>query len=68
VEAGTKRSNAQAAQALAKACHQAGLIVLTCGTHGNVVRLLPPLVIDDALLLEALDVLAEAADTVLAAD
>ena len=36
------------------------MIVLTCGTHGNVLRLLPPLVISDALLEEALDVLAEA--------
>ncbi len=67
VEAGTKRPNARAAHALASACHRAGVIVLTCGTHSNVVRLLPPLVIDDALLVEAIDVLAEAADTVLAA-
>jgi 4-aminobutyrate aminotransferase/(S)-3-amino-2-methylpropionate transaminase len=66
VKAGTKRPNPEAAQALARACHEAGVIVLTCGTWGNVVRLLPPLVIDDALLIEATDVLAEAADTVLA--
>jgi 4-aminobutyrate aminotransferase/(S)-3-amino-2-methylpropionate transaminase len=66
VEAGTKRPNPQAAQALARACHQAGVILLTCGTWGNVVRLLPPLVIDDGLLIEATDVLAEAADRVLA--
>ena len=26
-------------------CHQAGLLVLTAGTYGNVIRLLPPLVI-----------------------
>jgi len=44
--------------ALATACHQAGVIVLTCGTFGNVVRLLPPLTITDALLSEGLDVLA----------
>lgn len=44
--------------ALAAACHQAGVIVLTCGTFGNVVRLLPPLTISDALLSEGLDVLA----------
>lgn len=34
------------------------MIVLTCGTFGNVVRLLPPLTISDELLLEGLDVLA----------
>ncbi|PQM54290.1 MULTISPECIES: 4-aminobutyrate--2-oxoglutarate transaminase [Mycolicibacter] len=44
--------------ALAAACHRAGVIVLTCGTFGNVVRLLPPLTISDALLSEGLDVLA----------
>lgn len=45
-------------KALATACHQAGVIVLTCGTYGNVLRLLPPLTISDELLTEGLDVLA----------
>src|SRR6185437_6301974 len=31
-----------AAAAVARACHQAGLLVLTCGTFGNVLRFLPP--------------------------
>ncbi len=31
--------------AVARACHDAGLLVLTCGTYGNVLRFLPPLVI-----------------------
>lgn len=44
--------------ALAAACHRAGVIVLTCGTFGNVLRLLPPLTISDELLAEGLDVLA----------
>ena len=44
-------------KALAAACHRAGVIVLTCGTFGNVVRLLPPLTISDELLTEGLDVL-----------
>jgi 4-aminobutyrate aminotransferase / (S)-3-amino-2-methylpropionate transaminase / 5-aminovalerate transaminase len=42
---------------VAKACHAAGVVVLTCGTYGNVIRLLPPLVIPDDLLAEGLDVL-----------
>jgi 4-aminobutyrate aminotransferase/(S)-3-amino-2-methylpropionate transaminase len=44
-------------QRVAKACHAAGVVVLTCGTFGNVIRLLPPLVIGDGLLTEGLDVL-----------
>jgi 4-aminobutyrate aminotransferase/(S)-3-amino-2-methylpropionate transaminase len=36
------------------------LVVLTCGTFGNVLRFLPPLVIPDHLLVEGLDVLEEA--------
>jgi 4-aminobutyrate aminotransferase/(S)-3-amino-2-methylpropionate transaminase len=44
--------------AVAKACIAEGVIVLTCGTYGNVIRFLPPLAIGDALLNEGLDVLA----------
>ena len=33
------------------------MIVLSCGTFGNVLRFLPPLSISDELLHEALDVL-----------
>ena len=45
---------------IARACHAAGVIVLTAGTDGNVLRFLPPLVIGHDLLTEALDVLADA--------
>jgi len=38
-------------------CHREGLITLTAGTYGNVLRFLPPLVIGDALLGEGLDIL-----------
>ena len=34
------------------------MIVLSCGTFGNVLRFLPPLTISDDLLIEGLDVLA----------
>jgi 4-aminobutyrate aminotransferase/(S)-3-amino-2-methylpropionate transaminase len=37
-----------------------GVIVLTAGTYGNVIRLLPPLTIDEGLLEDGLDVLEEA--------
>ena len=45
---------------VARACIAEGVIVLTCGTYGNVIRFLPPLTISDALLNEGLDVLESA--------
>ncbi|KRF26093.1 4-aminobutyrate--2-oxoglutarate transaminase [Phycicoccus sp. Soil803] len=42
------------------ACHQQGLVTLTAGTYGNVLRFLPPLAIPDELLHEGLDVLEQA--------
>ena len=42
---------------VAAACHAQGVLVLTAGTYGNVLRLLPPLVIPDDLLDEGLDIL-----------
>ena len=56
----TKEPNPEAAGALAKACHQEGLLVLTCGTYGNVLRFLPPLVIGEDLLNEGLDIIEQA--------
>jgi 4-aminobutyrate aminotransferase/(S)-3-amino-2-methylpropionate transaminase len=55
----TERTPEVAAR-VAKACHDQGVVVLTCGTYGNVIRLLPPLVIPDDLLAEGLDVLEAA--------
>jgi 4-aminobutyrate aminotransferase/(S)-3-amino-2-methylpropionate transaminase len=49
--------DAKLTSALAAAAHAAGVIVLTAGTFGNVVRFLPPLTISDELLAEGLDVL-----------
>jgi len=45
--------------AVATAAREKGVIVLTCGTYGNVLRFLPPLTISDELLNEGLDLLAE---------
>jgi 4-aminobutyrate aminotransferase / (S)-3-amino-2-methylpropionate transaminase / 5-aminovalerate transaminase len=46
--------------AVATAARDKGVIVLTCGSYGNVLRFLPPLTISDELLNEGLDLLAEA--------
>lgn len=57
---GQGRPDAALAGAVARASIANGVIVLTCGTHGNVIRFLPPLSIGDALLHEGLDVVAAA--------
>ncbi|AUH40197.1 4-aminobutyrate--2-oxoglutarate transaminase [Streptomyces sp. CMB-StM0423] len=57
VKPGTKDPDPQLTAALAKACHTEGLLVLTTGTYGNVMRFLPPLVIGEDLLAEGLDIL-----------
>ena len=45
---------------VARACHDAGLLVLTCGTYGNVLRFLPPLVIAEGDLDRGLAILERA--------
>jgi 4-aminobutyrate aminotransferase/(S)-3-amino-2-methylpropionate transaminase len=60
VKPGTLEPDGAAAGAVARACHAAGLLVLTCGTYGNVLRFLPPLVMGEALLREGLSVLEDA--------
>ncbi|MCL2732629.1 MAG: 4-aminobutyrate--2-oxoglutarate transaminase [Actinomycetia bacterium] len=60
VEPGGKEPNPAVTAAVAKACHAAGLVVLTCGTYGNVLRFLPPLVIGEDLLNEGLDIIENA--------
>ena len=57
---GTKTPNSAAAKAIVNYCNQQGVIVLACGTFGNVIRLLPPLVITDQQLADGLDVLGVA--------
>ncbi|VXB72895.1 GABA aminotransferase, PLP-dependent [Arthrobacter sp. 9AX] len=60
VQAGSKEPNPELTKAVAAACLKEGVIILTCGTYGNVIRLLPPLVITDELLNDGLAVLASA--------
>jgi 4-aminobutyrate aminotransferase / (S)-3-amino-2-methylpropionate transaminase / 5-aminovalerate transaminase len=60
VKPGTLEPDGAATGKVAKACHAAGLVVLTCGTYGNVLRFLPPLVIGEPLLNEGLSILEDA--------
>jgi 4-aminobutyrate aminotransferase/(S)-3-amino-2-methylpropionate transaminase len=59
VKPGTTEPDAALAKEVAAYAHRNGVILLTCGTYGNVIRLLPPLAIGDALLEEGLQVLAD---------
>jgi 4-aminobutyrate aminotransferase/(S)-3-amino-2-methylpropionate transaminase len=54
---GSKAPDAALTASIAAACHQQGLVTLTAGTFGNVLRFLPPLVISEELLREGLDIL-----------
>ena len=65
VRPGTMTPDPELTGSIARACHAAGVVVLTCGTFGNVIRLLPPLVIGEELLVEGLDVLGGAVEEAL---
>ncbi|WP_418062831.1 4-aminobutyrate--2-oxoglutarate transaminase [Pimelobacter simplex] len=59
VKAGTTDPDADLTKKVAAAANAQGMVVLTCGTYGNVLRFLPPLSMPDHLLDEALELLAE---------
>ncbi|BBY61419.1 4-aminobutyrate--2-oxoglutarate transaminase [Mycolicibacterium sarraceniae] len=59
VKSGTGEPDPDLTKNLAAKAHAEGVLVLTCGTFGNVLRFLPPLTISDELLLEGLGVLAD---------
>ena len=60
VHPGTHEPDLSARRPVAKRLPRQGVVVLTAGTYGNVLRLLPPLVISDALLDEGLTIIEEA--------
>ena len=49
--------SAEKAGALSKYCFNNGLVTLVCGIHGNVIRVLMPLVIEDDQLQKGLDII-----------
>jgi len=55
----TGQPDAQAVQRVQDAAIQRGLILLSCGVYGNVLRFLYPLTIPDAQFARALDILAD---------
>lgn len=63
VKPGGQEPDADITKKIAAECLAAGVVILTCGTYGNVIRLLPPLVISEELLDDALTVLETAIRT-----
>ena len=59
----TKKPNAAVVSAISKYAFEHGVILLTAGTNGNVIRFLPSLVISDAQLLDAVSVIEDALAT-----
>ena len=60
VDPSTSHPDAALTARVAAAAHARGVVLLTCGTYGNVIRLLPPLAITDELVRDGLDVLRDA--------
>jgi 4-aminobutyrate aminotransferase / (S)-3-amino-2-methylpropionate transaminase / 5-aminovalerate transaminase len=56
----TKEPDKERTAEIVRRCYTNGLIVLTAGTHSNVIRTLMPLVISDEQLVEGLEVLKHA--------
>jgi 4-aminobutyrate aminotransferase/(S)-3-amino-2-methylpropionate transaminase len=63
----TKEPDKEAAQKLARHCYENGVVILTAGTFGNVIRLAMPLVIEDDILDEGLAVMEEGLNKMLGA-
>ena len=61
----TKKPGAKLLAQIIKECNKRGMLVLSCGMRGNNMRFLPPLVITDEQLAQAMDILEEACDVVL---
>ena len=60
-------ARAQLAKALSAEATKRGLILLTCGTYGNVIRILVPLTASDALLDEGLAIIGASLEAAVAA-
>lgn len=62
-----QQPDADLAKALCAHAAQRGLILLSCGTYGNVIRVLVPLTASDAIVDEGLGIMAAALQSALAA-
>jgi 4-aminobutyrate aminotransferase/(S)-3-amino-2-methylpropionate transaminase len=60
LDPGTKEPAADLTRAVVQECARRGLVILSCGTEGNVVRGLVPLTASDEIVDEGLQVLDDA--------
>ena len=60
VKPGSLDPNSEAMTKVINYCAKKGVLLLSAGTYSNVIRFLPPIVISDELLLDAMSVLDEA--------
>ena len=60
VKGENKAPAADEAKQLAADCLEKGLLILVCGSYGNVVRILAPFVITDEQLEKGLSIMEEA--------
>jgi 4-aminobutyrate aminotransferase/(S)-3-amino-2-methylpropionate transaminase len=60
IKPGSDEPNSEAQAAIIKYCISQGVLIISAGTYANVIRLLPPLTINEDLLREGLSVLEEA--------
>lgn len=54
----------KSAKAVVQACLESGLLLLTCGTWDNTVRWIPPLIVDDKQVDQALGIFNQAVERV----
>jgi 4-aminobutyrate aminotransferase len=62
---GGRRPNPQMAKQVQQTCLARNLLILTCGTYGNVVRWIPPLVVTEQQINEGLTIFEEAIGDIL---
>jgi 4-aminobutyrate aminotransferase len=51
-----RKPDKKTAKAVARGCHQRGLMLLTCGPWDNVIRWIPPLIVNEAQIAESLNI------------
>lgn len=56
----TREPNKEMTAAVVRKCIESGLLILSCGNYGNVIRMLMPLTIDDDTLERGLEILESA--------
>ncbi|ALJ37766.1 4-aminobutyrate--2-oxoglutarate transaminase [Azospirillum brasilense] len=64
---GTKEPAAELTKALVAKAAEKGLVLLSCGTYGNVIRILVPLTASDALVDEGLDIIERSLEELVSA-